>query len=81
MGRWNEADYNEAMASIEWMVREKGYAPSRRELARLIGNTSSACGEKMFRRLAEKGLIELDPRVSRGVRITAAGMAAVTETM
>jgi repressor LexA len=54
-------------------VREVGYPPTRAEIAARLGFRSANAAEDHLQALARKGVIELTPGASRGIRITAPG--------
>lgn len=53
---------------IKQHIAEKGYPPSRSEIGKHFGVTSNAAN-CVVHKLVKWGLIELDPHVSRGIRI------------
>lgn len=59
----------EALRLILTFVDVNGYPPSLRELARLMGVTSTNGVNQHLRALKRKGFIELAPRVARGIRV------------
>lgn len=75
----NDEQMFDALVAIHDVVDRRGYPPTQREIAGFIGWSSSAAGAKMVRRLEAEGLIEVTPRTSRGIRITAAGMKALED--
>lgn len=46
------------------------YPPSRREIAASVGLVSSAAGQELIAELERRGLIEVDRRIPRGIRLT-----------
>lgn len=62
-------------------VSSNGYPPSRREITEAIGKVSYSEAQRVVRVLEGKGLVEIEPRTARGLRITRAGMVALTEGM
>lgn len=62
-------------------VKANGYPPSRREITAAIDKVSYSEAQRVVRRLEEQGLVTIEPRVARGLRITRAGMRALTEEM
>lgn len=63
-------DDNDAFAYISDHIRTRGYAPSVREVADRCGCTRNAAG-KLLRRLEQRGLITVVPRVARGIVVRA----------
>lgn len=74
-------DMHRTLRLIDDYKRLYGYPPTQREIAAARGNPSSSAGAKAVRRLEAEGLIEVVPRRSRGIRITNAGMKALTEAV
>lgn len=62
-------------------LSERGYPPSRREVANRLrlGSTSSA--QQVIDRMERDGLIERDPTIPRGIRIKNSVMVERTETV
>ncbi len=59
----------EVLAEVRRFLAEKGYPPSLRELAEVLGVSGTTAVDYHLERLRTKGRIERDPRVSRGIRI------------
>lgn len=57
-----------------------GYPPSRREMQAKFGFGLSTA-QKALDILVEEGLLTVTPGIPRGIRITKAGMKAITEKM
>lgn len=55
------------------LQRERGYPPSRRELAERAGFASLASLSPWLARLEDEGLIHWDQRRARGVRLSVRG--------
>ena len=60
----------EILDLITASVRELGYPPTRAEIAARLGFRSANAAEDHLQALARKGVIELTPGASRGIRIT-----------
>lgn len=58
---------------IRDFIRERGYPPTVREIAREVGISSTSVVDYHLRRLEQGRWIERDRRSSRGIRLTAAG--------
>ncbi len=54
---------------IQDFMEESGFPPTRVEIARALGFRSANAAEDHLRALARKGAIELQPGVSRGIRL------------
>ena len=54
---------------IRKVIEETGFPPTRSELAQELGFKSANAAEEHIKALARKGVIELIPGVSRGIRI------------
>lgn len=54
-----------------------GSPPTLRELAPLLGSTTSASVAWHVRRLVARALLEHRPRLARSIRVTPAGIAAL----
>lgn len=72
-----EAD---ALRYIHQCVSDRGYPPSRRELAEHLGAPSSETAQRILHQLQTQGLVEVVANTPRGLRITNAGMKAIGET-
>jgi repressor LexA len=57
-------------------VQEQGYPPTRAEIAVRLGFRSANAAEDHLQALARKGVIELTPGASRGIRVVQASRAA-----
>ena len=62
-------------------VATRGYPPSRREIAYAMRCSSSSKGQDLIDHMVERGMIEVDRHVPRGIRIKAATGVAETETL
>ncbi len=60
---------NQILELIRSFVAETGYPPTRAEIARTLGFRSANAAEDHLRALARKGVIELQPGTSRGIRL------------
>ena len=67
----------EILEVLRGYVAEHGLAPSRPELARLLGIASTNGVFKHLDALARKGAIELVPNAARGIRIVRQGLPLV----
>jgi len=61
---------------IRQTIQRTGFPPTRAEIAAEFGFSSPNAAEEHLRALARKGVIELTPGASRGIRLRAAGDAA-----
>lgn len=59
----------EVLALIRSCIAEAGLPPTRAEIARALGFRSANAAEEHLRALARKGVIELAPGASRGIRL------------
>jgi len=57
------------MALIRNHIRDTGFPPTRAEIARELGFRSANAAEEHLRALARRGVIELHPGTSRGIRL------------
>lgn len=67
----------EILEIIREYVAETGMPPSRPELARMLGISSTNAVFKHLDALAKKGAIELVPNAARGIRVVDMGMPLV----
>lgn len=72
-------DLIQSLRLIDDYKKLYGYPPTQREIASARGRPSSSAGARVVRLLEAQGLIEVVPMRSRGIRITNAGMKALTE--
>ena len=70
-----------ALAAIIESVDQRGFPPSVREISKALGWDSPSQGHIVVKRLIEQGLVTTVPGITRSIRITGAGMKAVTEVM
>ena len=56
---------------IHSFVADKGYPPTRKEIAGLMGFASPNAAEEHVKALARKGYINVAPGISRGIQIRA----------
>ena len=70
-----------ALEFIKHYVDETGYPPSLREIATACGWRSASSSNKLLQLLQARGMVRVTPGVPRGLQITEAGMAAITETV
>lgn len=59
----------EVLALIKSRVEDYGYPPTRAEIAQTLGFKSANAAEEHLRALSRKGVIEMIPGTSRGIRI------------
>lgn len=59
------------LAFIREHVAAKGYGPTLREMAAAMGWASTNGVRFWLTKLVERGAVEVDHRVARGVRVTA----------
>lgn len=69
------------LSAIQAFIDRNGYPPTRRELADELGLLSKSSAQQAVDRLEQAGLIEVDRKSSRSMRITSVGMVALTEEM
>src|SRR5690606_30979408 len=55
---------------IKQSIDETGYPPTRAEIAQTLGFKSANAAEDHLKALAKKGVIEMRPGTSRGIRLT-----------
>lgn len=60
----------EILELIRTHIAEYGAPPTRAEIARILGFRSANAAESHLRALARKGVIELTPGASRGIRLS-----------
>ena len=63
----------EVLSCIRGQIEETGMPPTRSEIAKLLGFKSINAAEQHLKALAKKGVIELLPGASRGIRILCEG--------
>jgi len=63
------ATQSRVLAFIGARIRDHGYPPTRIEISRHFGYRSPNAAECHLRALAAKGVIELIPSISRGIRM------------
>ena len=61
---------SEILALIAKAIERTGYPPTRAEIAAELGFRSANAAEDHLHALARKGMIELSPGTSRGIRLT-----------
>lgn len=59
----------EILELIRAHLQERGHPPTRAEIARQLGFRSANAAESHLRALARKGVLELTPGASRGIRL------------
>ena len=73
------ARQTEILVFIQSFIEETGMPPTRAEMARKLGFRSANAAEEHLRALQRKGVIELLPGTSRGIRLLEAGRPPLTE--
>ncbi|MCU7553551.1 transcriptional repressor LexA [Alteromonas sp. ASW11-19] len=73
------ARQTEVLELIKTTMQETGMPPTRAEIARQLGFKSANAAEEHLKALARKGVIEILPGTSRGIRLTMAEEAANEE--
>ncbi len=69
----------EILEFIQRFIEVTGMPPTRAEMARELGFRSANAAEEHLRALQRKGVIELLPGTSRGIRLLEAGRPLLTE--
>lgn len=67
---------NEILNLIRRQIEKTGLPPTRAEICELLGFSSPNAAEQHLRALANKGVIEMVPGASRGIRLIAQGARA-----
>ncbi|PLX65752.1 MAG: repressor LexA [Denitrovibrio sp.] len=62
---------------IESFIRDNGYSPSIREIAKGMGLSSTASVKKMLDRLADSGLLNRSGNIARGIEIPEKGIPVI----
>jgi len=62
-----------AVKFISSYINERGYPPSVRDLSVALDILSSSTTHKLLKKCIEDGLIEVDPNIPRGIRVTLNG--------
>jgi hypothetical protein len=75
-GNWTWSFPNTDAEVWEHIART-GSSPTRSEIAQAMGYRSANAAEEMVRRLARKGVLELTPGVSRGIKVRLLGAAGI----
>lgn len=63
------ARQEEVLALVKAHIAESGYPPTRADIARELGFRSPNAAEEHLKALARKGVIEVIPGTSRGIRV------------
>ncbi|WP_031404478.1 transcriptional repressor LexA [Thiomonas sp. FB-Cd] len=71
------ARQSEILTLIAKAIERTGYPPTRAEIAAELGFRSANAAEDHLHALARKGMIELTPGASRGIRLTSAARPTV----
>ena len=74
------ARQSEILSLIAKAIERTGYPPTRAEIAAELGFRSANAAEDHLHALARKGMIELTPGTSRGIRLTSAARPSVRPT-
>lgn len=69
MNRLTEKDF-EVMGNILAFIKENGFSPTFRELAEMLGYTSTSTVHRYLQRLQEAGLITYEATKPRTIAIT-----------
>lgn len=64
------ARQRELVNLIKTLTEEKGFPPSRRELAKGLGNNSMNSITYMLKILRERGYVEWVPLISRSIKVS-----------
>lgn len=70
---------NEILTLIQTHMTATGSPPTRAEIAKTMGFKSPNAAEDHLRALARKGVIELVPGTSRGIRLTRQGIPIILQ--
>lgn len=62
---------------IHRYAQEKGYAPGLRDIGAALGMKSTNAPSEALRKLEDRGLVVVSRMISRGIRITVEGYAAL----
>lgn len=62
-------------------IQERGYPPSRAEIAEHLGLSGRGATQPIIDRMREAGLIKVVPGAARAIIIDEAGMKALTEEL
>lgn len=65
------------MRFIEDFIRDNGYSPSIREIAKGMGLSSTASVKKMLDRLTEKGFLNRSENIARGIDMPSKGIPVI----
>ena len=68
-GVWAMTREADIMAFLKSSKEENGYPPTRKEIATRFGWKSANAAQEQLGKLEAKGLIEIAPNVSRGIKI------------
>lgn len=58
---------NRVLVFIRRFVRERGYPPTRQEIAAGVGFRSPNAAEEHVKKLARKGYLKSEPAIARGI--------------
>jgi repressor LexA len=59
----------EVLDFIRSFSTEKGYAPSRTDVCKAMGVSSTNAAQEILTRLVKAGAIEIAPNIARGIKI------------
>ncbi len=71
----------EILEFIQSFIEDTGMPPTRAEMARKLGFRSANAAEEHLRALKRKGVIELLPGTSRGIRLLETGRPPLTQSL
>ena len=72
-------EMNKTVSFIASYITEKGYPPSVRNISDALDLRSSATTAKILNKCVIAGLIEVDPKIPRAIRITTQGKKISTK--
>lgn len=67
------------LSSVLVLTQELGYPPSRREIARAVGVSSTNAVQQSLRRLVAKEYLTMAPGIARSVALSEEGFEALGE--
>lgn len=72
-------EVNNTVSFISSYIKEKGYPPSIRNISDALDFRSSATTAKIINKCVIAGLIEVDPKIPRAIRVTTEGKKCRTK--
>ena len=72
-------EVNKTVSFISSYIKEKGYPPSIRNISDALDLRSSATTAKILNKCVIAGLIEVDPKIPRAIRVTTEGKKCRTK--